>query len=175
MKTLSLLLAFAAATTLDAVARPAFPGSTRTEPEVRLESRNMPRTCQFVFEVESDLRLRATGLEAGEWKMLYSYVDAYDAHERGLEPGELELRDGRAEWSLRSFHAPTRFLRRIVEFHFEQRSANGRLAARWPRSASQVYRAEFGREFGEPCVSSGRPDTPWRERVVESVGVDRRR
>ena len=122
--------------------------------ETVFSSRNMPMTCDYVFSVESDLRLELP-LNSEDETISYQLQNSWKPYNWTpaiLLPLKSNSSARFAEWSLQSMSIPLNFLYRKVKITF-------------PKS-HLICSAEFGREFGEPCMPEGRSSTPWRARVL---------
>ena len=126
--------------------------------EAFFSSRNMPSSCEYVFSVESDLRLELP-LDLNEDKIMYQLQNSWAPFE-WTAVAILALQDSSvatggptrfAEWSFQSMSIPKNYLFRIIKIFF-------------PKSNITCI-AEFGRQFGEACMPEGRIATPWRTRL----------
>lgn len=136
---------------------------------IELYSRNMPRTCSFVYEVNSDLFV-VSGRELNKSSILHwATYNVYDAEGDNL-PWEWQETPIQAEWSqtqqqwvfqwtFKSFATSERRLNRHVLFFIDPMDTS--------HEETPIYFAEFGREFGESCFRGGRKETPWRKRQLQ--------
>ena len=117
-------------------------------------SRNMPRSCEYVFAVESDLRLELP-LNSPDQEVYYQIQNTWEPSQ-WTETKSLSLKTLTSklvgELTLTSMSIPGHFLYRIIAFSF-------------PNSQKKCV-ADFGREFGEACHNEGRDVTPWRLRQL---------
>ena len=67
-------------------------------------------------------------------------------------PLKLSVKGRVGEWSFQSMSIPANYLYRIIKIIL-------------PKSKKICF-AEFGRQFGEACMSGGQDSTPWRLRVL---------
>jgi hypothetical protein len=122
--------------------------------EVNLYSRNMPQTCQYVYKVESDLRIIAP-LDIVDEELIYQLQNSWKPN-GWTSPQALRLKSTRdhliGELTFQSMSLPGNFLYRIIRITF-------------PKS-NKTCVGEFGREFGEACMPGGRNETPWRLRLL---------
>jgi hypothetical protein len=122
--------------------------------EAQFFSRNMPVSCEFVFRVDSDLAL-VLPANSSEDHVFYQLQNSW-VTSKWTNPVEIPLKHTdkgvQAKWSFQSMSIPENYLYRNIKLIF-------------PNSKKTCY-AEFGRQFGEACMSGGRDSTPWRERVL---------
>lgn len=132
------------------------------EDSVEVWSRNMPETCEFVYRVESDIRVLFANPDAAPLpQMSYRFRDEYSGQwsRSGRVPFKLR-QDGlwQADLALESFSAHEHRLQRVLQFSV---NAGGHKEGDWS--------VEFGRQFGEPCYSAGRLSTPYLRRSVQRL------
>ena len=122
--------------------------------DIRLFSRNMPYSCDYVTTVESDLRLELPAA-SDESEVFYELQNSWEPS-TWTESAPLVIRNigpkDVAEITLKTMSIPEHFLYRNIRIHLPERQ--------------MICTAEFGREFGEACRRGGRDATPWRERVL---------
>lgn len=149
------------------------PSAFGMAPSVR--SRNMPETCELVYQVESDIVLSMEALKnefppnTSHLAVHTRYMNAYNERETHLEERSYSLAvsaDLSIPVTLMSFQTSQHRLLRKIIFEVKALDANESVLARWPQDANAYYLSEFARQFGEPCFNSGRSETPWRERAV---------
>lgn len=130
--------------------------------EFFLYSRNMPTSCEYVFNVESDIRIELPS-DLDEERIMFSYVNTWAPY-LWTSPEELPVAINQSgtkkfsQWSLTSMSLPQNHLYRVVKVFF-------------PKSKI-LCQGEFGREFGEACMPGGREVTPWRSRVFNCKASD---
>ena len=117
-------------------------------------SRNMPSTCEYVFTVESDLKVELPQSFKDEevtYKLQNSWAPFNWTEEETL-PLEQTQKGRFVEWTFVSMSIPGKYLYRNVLLTF-------------PQSRIKCQ-SEFGRQFGEACMRGGRNETPWRTRQL---------
>jgi hypothetical protein len=140
-----------------------FASSAFAAPALELWSRNMPKTCEFVFEVESDIRVLFADEELDAQvplTLVYALKNEW-TEEWHLKKAAYFIRTEKGGWvadfSLQSMSSHERYLYRNIRFEIWAGAAlEERLTGMWT--------AEFGREFGEACQWDGRASTPFRKR-----------
>lgn len=123
--------------------------------EIEFFSRNMPQTCTYVYAVESDLKLKLP-LDVQDREIIFQLQNSWDPFNWTTAESIplIQFQDGfYANWTFQSMSIPGHFLYRNVQIELP----NQRI----------VCHSEFGREFGEMCMPSGREATPWRKRKIE--------
>lgn len=122
--------------------------------EVSLVSRNMPTSCEYVYTVESDLKIEIP-LTSPDEVVLYQLQNSWTPSQ-WTKVKNLELTKGNnsliGELTFTSMSIPQNYLYRVISLTF-------------PKAKLKCV-SEFGREFGEACMPGGRSETPWRIRQV---------
>jgi hypothetical protein len=123
--------------------------------DVSLFSRNMPMSCEYVFTVESDLRIEIP-LTSLDQEVFFELQNSWTPSE-WTKSKKLELKAVNSklvgDLSFVSMSIPQKYLYRIISITF-------------PKAKLKCL-SEFGREFGEACMPGGRSETPWRTRQVK--------
>jgi hypothetical protein len=128
--------------------------STLIASELTLISRNMPTSCEFVFEVESDIKI-SMDKTISDQKVFYQFQNSWEPLNWTQEKSASVKSVGdqkELSLTLQSMSIPGKYLYRHIRI-------------RLPESKITCI-AEFGREFGEVCMPEGRSGTPWRQRVL---------
>ena len=118
--------------------------------QVRFFSRNMPSSCEYVFTVESDLRLELP-LSSSEDEVFYQLQNTWNTSE-WTAPASWAIKNHSAQLTIKSMSIPENYLYRNIVIVFPK--------------AKLSCATEFGRIFGESCMHGGRDATPWRARSI---------
>lgn len=144
--------------------------------EVSVQARAIPETCELVYRVETDFIVSWVGqaiAPAGKVTLVYAFQDAYGQNGNWIGEKTVPMTvDRNGTWSLKmteqTMAVSGSYLFREMNFYFLVTDTSGevrRVPGAGPKNP--VYRAYFGREFGELCYPDGRQSTPFRPRRVE--------
>lgn len=136
----------------------------------QLWTRSIMDSCEFVYRVESDIKLELPAglMEIYDPELLYwdvSFSNSWDREPRHSEhfkwvPNE----QGVVEITLETMSTSGGYLFRDMFFRVMIKGVDGELVSLTP-----AFQADIGRRFGELCATSRSPAVPFQVREVSEV------
>ncbi|MEZ4816282.1 MAG: hypothetical protein R3A80_13940 [Bdellovibrionota bacterium] len=146
--------------------------SSQLEANARVWSRSIMPSCQFVYQVESDVRVQAPSEVLSNYSFEEVYLKARFKNTWDNDPANSETfyialnPSGLAEFTFESMSVSKEYLFRNMTFSWVRKQGDD-----W-ESMSAPMVADVGRQFGESCYVERYSDSQYVERELRASVID---